>query len=236
MYSYAGSNPIAYTDPFGLQGTPRAMRECAQNPTPSCQTCTRGVRRNILRIGTALGREGVATIAPAIITAGVAAVPLAVRGAAGINAAAGLEGQGARYVGQAEARAITSSDGVIPATNAAGEARAIHFTADAPISSASAATATYNLPATPTHVVTFPLSNLRGIIPGTGESQLMQPKRPHNFPFLALVFPSRWCPEPDAKTSEADQSQADQWERRSAGCPECLDRGQILDRWPVLLR
>ncbi len=168
LYSYAGNNPVAYSDPFGLQA--EGGPDCKQK-TPQCthQRMTYKLQREaVLRIA---HRNAARTqLLFAALSGGLSLLraPSAVRAASGASVleGSGLSGTGVRYVGNAEAQVARS--GTVPATNAAGEARVIHFTADAAVTSASEAQATYGLATTPTHAVTFPLSGLGNLLPATG--------------------------------------------------------------------
>ena len=121
-------------------------------------------------LGMAHRNAAVTQLLFAAVSGGVSLLraPAAVRAASGasVREGGGLAETGVRYVGSAEAQLARS--GTIPATNAAGEARAIHFTADAAVTSAAEAQATYGLATTPTHAVTFPLSALGNLVPGLG--------------------------------------------------------------------
>ena len=85
------------------------------------------------------------------------------------SAGRGATAVGTRYMGEAEAAAVEAGGGVIPATDAAGEARVIHYTTDPPVTSAAGAQARYGLKTTPTHACQFPLCNVQDNVPPTGE-------------------------------------------------------------------
>lgn len=107
--------------------------------------------------GRAVGQV-VGTIVSVAATAGAAKVASGlVKGAevAEVAETAAKAGTVTRYMGEGEA-AVARETGFIPATDAAGNAKVIHVTTDAPLDSASAAKSTYELPADPTHRATVP--------------------------------------------------------------------------------
>src|SRR5207253_2193911 len=133
-----------YTDPFGLcQEEDKKHGNCTQADVGT-EDITGVNGQAVRQIAVAEGRVTGVALGGAIITAGVAAGPLAVADASAISVTTGLAGTGVRYLGQEEA-ALVQQNRMIPATNAAGEPRAIHFTADAPMTSASEAAARYGL-------------------------------------------------------------------------------------------
>jgi len=74
------------------------------------------------------------------------------------------EATATRYMGTAEAE-TAGRTGSIPATDAAGQPKLIHVTTDAPVNNAATAQTIYELPATPTHRATVPLSRVEPVQP-----------------------------------------------------------------------
>ena len=74
---------------------------------------------------------------------------------------------GTRYMGESEAAEVART-GTIPNVDGAGRPRAIHYTADAPTTSASTAEGTYQLRTTPTHMCQFPLCNVQNSVAPEG--------------------------------------------------------------------
>lgn len=85
------------------------------------------------------------------------------------NAAESAVGTGTRYVGPVEAQVIQDT-GMVPNTNAVGDPKTIFYTPDAPLGSASAAQKAYNLPTTPTNVVTLDPSGIQNVYGGNVEN------------------------------------------------------------------
>lgn len=171
LYAYAGNNPVAFSDPFGLC-TP--MPWCLQG---AIRSGAGAVNRLVGRVAE-LGRQEASGFAcgsqafsnctvPPSGTAGAllgqAAFALSARAPVSTGGAA----TGTRYMGAGEAATVERT-GTIPATNAAGQPRPIHFTTDAPVSSAAEAQATYNLPQTPSHMCQFPLCNVQNSVAPSG--------------------------------------------------------------------
>ena len=149
LYAYAGNNPVAFTDPFGLQSCcsfgfvdPRAaLGAVGSTSSHSAQAATEAVVRN-----------GVTAIAFGL-AAGIAS-----EASGSVESEAGVRTDGAvtatRYVGSREAATIAQT-GIIPNRNASNEPRVIHYTTDNPTSSASNAMTRYGLDVKPTHMVQF---------------------------------------------------------------------------------
>ena len=114
------------------------------------------------RVGTGV-RDGAASV---LVGAGMGAVAGRLSGAGARTVASARTAS--RYMGSGEAATVAETR-TIPTTDAAGRPRVIHFTTDAPVSSAAEAQARYNLSgAPPTHVCQFPLCNVQNSVPPTG--------------------------------------------------------------------
>ena len=164
---------MAWSDPFGLTPCllgPIAVRLCvaaAVTIGTAVAAAGRQVYRNLREGRSAADGLGQATLEGIRDGAAAALVGEGVGAALGRVAGTGSP-VGTRYMGAGEAAGVAET-GTIPATNAAGRPRVIHFTTDAPTTSAAAARARYNLPETPTHMCQFPLCNVRNSVVPTGQ-------------------------------------------------------------------
>jgi hypothetical protein len=152
LYGFANGDPVNFTDPFGL---------CP--PIHSCLAKLRGAFSSAVNTGRAIA-DAVAEYVGSHPEIQQAIVDYASSsGAARIGSAR----VGTRYMGADEA-SIVRRTGTIPATNARGRPRIIHYTTDEPTMSASAAESRYNLPETPTHVCRFPVCAVQNDVPPSG--------------------------------------------------------------------
>ncbi len=142
-YGYAGGDPVNYSDPFGLCDTGKVWCEVWNN-------FLSGMSIGHGQPGTCTG-PGCSTGA----LVGLASSVLPTARAPMVGRAAGV-----RYMGEGEAGTVGAT-GTIPAVNAAGSPRVIHYTTDVPVISAAAARAKYLLDETPTHMVQFPIRAVR---------------------------------------------------------------------------
>jgi hypothetical protein len=163
LYAYAGNNPTAFTDPFGLCPPEKTGKPCG---------LVQGLKvlaSNFVKGFSSVAAGGVTNFedtGPGARSGGIVATvlfPLMAPTTTRIGAAVGT-----RYMGAAEAAGVDATR-VIPATNAAGRARVIHYTTDAPTVSAAEAQAKYLLPETPTHMCQFPLCNVLDDVKPTGK-------------------------------------------------------------------
>ena len=104
---------------------------------------------------------------PGARTGGIVATVLFPMIAPATTRVAGPAAMGTRYMGAGEA-AVVEQSGMIPATNAAGRARVIHYTTDASTMSSAEAQAEYILPEAPTRMCQFQLCNVLDDVAPTG--------------------------------------------------------------------
>jgi len=165
LYAYAGNDPVQFSDPFGL--CPQCWAILVAGGVGAFVGGSVQAFSNI-----ANGREPMEGVGTAMVvgglTAGAATAYLATGGAVGsAGTRTDTPGTGTRYMGSEEARTVAATNR-IPATNAAGRPRPVHFTEDAPVPSAGAAKARYHLDTTPTHMCQFPLCNVQDRVAPTG--------------------------------------------------------------------
>ncbi len=76
---------------------------------------------------------------------------------------------GTRYVGAGEAQAILDGDMLVPNVTVAGDAKAVFYTPEAPLASATEAQEAYQLPSTPTHFVELDTTGINNTYGGNVE-------------------------------------------------------------------
>jgi hypothetical protein len=177
LYGYADGDPINNSDPFGL-----CAAVCkAHRLIETAKRIANGLAEFASNVG-----QGMAVISsgggscdgPGCATGAMLGLIGFASGTARPTMGSSM---GTRYMGAGEA-AVVAETRVIPAVNQAGRPRAIHYTTDAPMSSASATAQRYHLTETPTHACSFPLCNVKNsvapegtIAPGATQAATSQP-------------------------------------------------------------
>jgi len=162
LYAYAGNNPVAFADPFGLN-------PCKERKYLACAW---GMAKELGRMeyrGFVAGADptGTTQLSGDMGHAGFIAGKLLFAMAAPATTSVSAAATGTRYMGTAEAATVARTR-VVPAVNAAGRPRVIHYTTDSPTMSASEAMTRYHLDATPTHMCQFRLCNVLDDVQPTG--------------------------------------------------------------------
>ena len=157
LYAYAGNNPISYDDPYGLVPVEEEGGCCLEGGQRAAMQVVQAVvdkkqHDDAEHYANTAGYSQSAMLFYMEANSSDGGIPL---------------GTGVRYMGPAEAQTVGETH-TIPATNAQGEPKDIHYTTDEPVNSGQTAKTRYNLPSTPTHYSTFPLSRVQNHVSPRG--------------------------------------------------------------------